>query len=281
MAYEVKLEVFQGPIDLLLHLITKQRVDIYEVSIATITEEYLSAIAGIDSLDLDTATGFLVVAATLLELKSLRLLPSRSPADEGDVGLLEERDLLLARLVECATFRDAGAFLSARLHEGGSYVGRSVTLEPHLVAAAPDLLARTSLQDIARAAAQALAPKPRAEVDMSHVAPITVSVGDAIREVATALQASGRVFFDKLCGRRPRRIDVVVRFLALLELFKAGAIELNQARLFGDIEAIWTGEADTAEVLSDAEEYEVQTVRFAAEAGAAARIGESGAGSER
>src|ERR687892_741338 len=107
MPHEVKLEVFEGPIDLLLHLITRQRVDIYDVSIATITEEYVAALEQMEGIDLETATGFLVVAATLLELKSARLLPGRS-ADDYDGKLLEERDLLLARLIECATYRRAG-----------------------------------------------------------------------------------------------------------------------------------------------------------------------------
>src|SRR3990170_8750914 len=110
MAYEVKLEVFEGPIDLLLHLITRQRVDIYDVSISTIPDEYLKAVEQMTQLDLEIATGFLVVAATLLELKSARLLPSRR-MDEAEAQLLEERDLLLARLVECTTFREAGVWV--------------------------------------------------------------------------------------------------------------------------------------------------------------------------
>src|ERR687893_994101 len=129
MAYEVKLEVFEGPIDLLLHLITRQRVDIYDVSLSQITEEYLAALSGLDAADLETATGFLVVAATLLELKSARLLPGRR-GDEAEAALLEERDLLLARLVECSTFREAGMWISQALASGEGFHGRSVSLEP-------------------------------------------------------------------------------------------------------------------------------------------------------
>ena len=127
MAHEVRLEVFEGPIDLLLHLITRQRVDIYEVSIATITDEYLQALGAMEGLDLEAATGFLVVAATLLELKSARLLPAPDRDDDGDLALLEERDLLLARLVECATFREAGAWLFAGLQRGTDFHPRDVT----------------------------------------------------------------------------------------------------------------------------------------------------------
>lgn len=254
MAYEVKLEVFEGPLDLLLHLITRQRVDIYDVSLATITEEYLAALDQMAELDLETATGFLVVAATLLELKSARLLPTRAD-DEGASKLLEERDLLLARLVECATFREAGAWIAAGLLEGAAFHGRTVALEDRFVDLAPDLLAKVSVADIAAAAARIFAPKPVIELDMSHVSPIRASVKDAITEIAATLELDKRVSFEELCAGRTTRIEVVVRFLALLELFKAGAIEIEQASRFGDISASWTGEVDAQEVLDDAEEY--------------------------
>ena len=256
MTYEVRLDVFEGPIDLLLQLITRQRVDIYDVSLAEITEEYLTAIADLEGLDLETATGFLVVAATLLELKSARLLPS-GQLGEGDAALLEERDLLLARLVECATYREAGAWIAAGLRRGEAFHGRAVTLEPRFLEIAPDLLANTSLHHIARAAGALLAPRPVVELDVSHVAPSTASVADAILEVAARLKGSSRVSFEELCGRSRPRMEVVVRFLALLELFKAGAIELEQATRFGDITAAWTGEADADEVVRTAEEYAV------------------------
>ncbi|HWC14003.1 MAG TPA: ScpA family protein [Actinomycetota bacterium] len=256
MAYEVKLEVFEGPLDLLLHLITRQRVDIYEVSLSTITDEYLRAMAAIDELDLETATGFLVVAATLLELKSARLLPQRA-GDEATSSLLEERDLLLARLVECATFREAGAWLAAGLREGARFHGREVALEDRFVDMAPDLLARIAPDHLAAAAARVFAPKPVIEWDTSHVSPIRASVADAIAELAETLKARERVSFGALCGRGTERIEVVVRFLALLELFKAGAVELDQADRFGDITALWTGEVDADEVLQEADEYSV------------------------
>jgi segregation and condensation protein A len=268
MSYEVKLEVFEGPLDLLLHLITRQRVDIYDVSLATITEEYLAALESMGELDLETATGFLVIAATLLELKSARLLPTRAD-DEGASKLLEERDLLLARLVECATFREAGAWIAVRLAEGSSFHGRSASLEERFVDLAPDLLARASLEDIAGAAGRVLAPRPTLELDISHVSPIRASVKDAIVDLAATLEVDQRVSFEILCaGRRPR-IEIVVRFLALLELFKAGAIELEQAGRFGDITASWTGEVAAEEVLADAEEYTIAEPPAAAHGGGA------------
>lgn len=255
--YEVKLEVFEGPIDLLLQLITRQRVDIYDVSLSTITDEFLAATLRMETLDLESATGFLVVAATLLELKSLRLLPARA-GDPAEGRLLEERDLLLARLVECATYREAGSWVNAGLISGGRFFARSAGLEPQFVDLAPDLLAKVTLEDLALRAALALAPRPEPEIDTSHVNPVTASVKDAIVELCVRLQSASVVSFDELCGRITDRIGVVVRFLALLELFKAGAVDLGQADRFGDIVATWTGEVDVQQVVEDAEEYTVQ-----------------------
>jgi segregation and condensation protein A len=256
MAYEVKTEVFEGPLELLLHLITRQRVDIYSVSISTITDEYVRAIERLENFDLETATGFLVVAATLLELKSARLLPSLR-LGEDDERLLEERDLLLARLVECATYRDAGTWLAAGLAAGAGFHGRTAGLEPHLVDVAPDLLASTSLEDIVLAAERIFAPRPVIELDMSHVQPIRASVRDALLEVAARLRTAP-AGFDELCSTATTRIDQVVRFLALLELYKAGAVELSQADRFGEIRAEWVGGDDDEDLLAGVEEYALE-----------------------
>lgn len=257
MAYEVKLDVFEGPLDLLLNLITRQRVDIYDVPLATITDEYLAAISRMDGLDLEATTGWLVVAATLIELKSLRLLPSGGDGDV-DALLLEERDLLLARLVECATFREAGMWIKAGLELGASWHGRSVGLEPPFADLAPDLLARTSVNDIAAAAGRVLAPVPVPSLDTSHVAPIRASVRDAVVLLAARLESASRASFEELCRDTDDKMEVIVRFLALLELFKVGAVEVAQANRFGDITAIWTGESGAEEALLDAEEYALE-----------------------
>lgn len=272
MPYEVKLEVFEGPLDLLLHLITRQRVDIYDVSVATITEEYLAAMESLGELDLETATGFLVVAATLLELKSARLLPRRGD-DDANSKLLEERDLLLARLVECATFRDAGGWIAACLRAGDSFHGRAVALEERFVDLAPDLLARVGVDDLARAAERILAPRPILQLDTSHVSPIKASVKDAIATISSTLKERVTVSFDELCADRPTRIEVVVRFLGLLELFKAGAVDLDQMISFGDITVSWTGEVDADEVMAEAEEYTVVDATITGPAGAGRKGG--------
>ncbi len=256
MAYEVKLEVFEGPIDLLLHLVSKQRLDIYEVPLAAITDEYIAAMARMAPLDLEAATGFLVVAATLLELKAARLLPGPAP-DEEQALLLEERDRLLVRLVECATFRSAGEWISKYLREGERFHARSAGLEPRFAALAPDLLAHTSLQDVVRAAAAALERGPAPEVDISHLPAAHVSVKAAVADVVTRLAAEGILTFRQLCSGLSERLQVIVRFVALLELFKAGAIELSQAERFGEIQASWTGELDAWDALEGVDEYAV------------------------
>lgn len=247
MSHVVKIDVFEGPIDLLLHLITRQRVDIYDVSLATISAEYLEAVEEMPALDLDVTTGFLVVAASLLELKSTRLLPA-SPPDSASDGWLEERDLLLARLVECATFRDAGAWLSSRLDAGARLHPRAVALEDRFVSCSPDLIAQVSLEGLARSAAAALLEPPEDLVDTSHLGPIVASVREAVVEVANTLRHRSTIGFAELCTVAHDRIAVVVRFLALLELFKAGAVDLSQAERFGEIIATWTGDVDVEAV---------------------------------
>ncbi len=256
MVHEVKTEVFEGPIDLLLQLITRQRVDIYDISLAAITEEYVKVLDRLEGVDLETATGFLVVAATLLELKSARLLPDAA-VDAADPRLLEERDLLLAKLVELSTFREAGAWLSSELTTGEGFIGRSVALEPHLVSVVPDPLQGLNLEHLRRAALRALTPKPVVELDTSHVTSTKESVRDAIEELAGRLDREGSASFRCLCGRGRSRIEVVVRFLALLELFKAGAVDLLQADRFGDITAAWTGAVDVYTILQETDEYAI------------------------
>lgn len=255
MGYEVRLEVFEGPLDLLLHLITRQRVDIYEVSLATITDEYLAALKTLGDLDLETTTGFLVVAATLLELKSARLLPTRGELDEADAQLLEERDRLLARLVECATFRDAGSWIQVGLEHGAARYPAHVPLDPSIAEPPPDLAVKVSVPDLVAAAARVFVPPAPSTVDVSHMSPIRVTVREAIEDLAVRLKMAGRASFEELCGERPERIHVVVRFLGLLEMLKAGAVELSQSDRFGSIEARWTGELDADEVLGEVDEY--------------------------
>jgi segregation and condensation protein A len=251
--HEVRLDVFSGPIDLLLHLITRRRVDIYDVSLAEITDEYLAWLENVPELDLESATGFVVVAATLMELKSARLLPDE--AGEDVASILEERDLLLARLVECATFREAGSWIRGRLIAGERFHARTAGLEPRFVAVAPDLLAQVRVEDLAEVAERLLAPRHQPQLDTSHVAPIRASVRDAIEVIVGRLADGEARSFRRLCVGAGERIEVVVRFLALLELFKAGAVDLEQADRWGDISVAWTGDVSLDEVMREADEY--------------------------
>jgi segregation and condensation protein A len=256
LSHEVKLDVFQGPIELLLHLITRRRVDIYDVSLAEITDEYLTAMAAMETTDLEAATGFLVVAATLMEMKSARLLPAYR-LDAGNGRLLEERDLLLARLVECATYREAGSWFRGRLAAGELFHARSVSMEPEFVGLMPDLLSGIAPRDLGATAARMLAPRPQVELDISHLEPIRASVRAAIADIAGHLEAFSRADFSDLCTNQPR-IEVVVRFLALLELFKAGAIDLDQDGRWGEVSVKWTGTVTVDDVVEGTEEYELQ-----------------------
>jgi segregation and condensation protein A len=255
VSHSVKLDVFEGPIDLLLHLITRQRLDIYEVPLAAIARDYVEALETLDELDLEAATGFLVVAASLLELKSARLLPSPE-SDAEATSALDERDLLLARLVECATYRAAGEWIARLLEHGADRHGRTAGLEARYADLVPDLVEGMTIEHVGLAAARALVPRPLPEVDVGHLAPINASVRDAIASVAERLETVPRLTFRELCSSLGRRIDVVVRFLALLELFKAGAVELRQEEPFGDISARWTGRVAAREVLSEVDEYD-------------------------
>jgi len=243
MTYQVKLEVFEGPFDLLLHLIAKRELDIYDVSLAAITEEYLAHLKEMTELDLEVATEFLVVAATLVEMKASRLLPG-PPRDPDDVLALSERDVLIARLLEYRAFKEAGARLAEMIEANAAYVARSAGPGPDFAHLIPDVLARVSPERLAELAAHALTPRERPRIDVSHITPIRVSVGDAAREIGERLKRQRSATFRALTAGVDRRLEVIVRFLALLELVKRGFADVTQAAGFGDIEATWIAPAD-------------------------------------
>jgi len=242
MPYEVQTAVFEGPFDLLLHLIVRDQVDVHQVSLARIVDGFLAEIERMERLDLDVATEFLLIAATLVELKTRRLLPDLDdPELEEELGLLEERDLLLARLLECKTFRDAGAALARAVQVAALSWPRTAGVEERFLDLVPDVLAGVTGHDLRRAYLRATSPKPVARVDLDHVAPIRVSVADTVAELAASLPAMGRVSFRRLTEGLAVRLEVIVRFLAVLELYKQGRIEVEQAETFGDLVVEWTG----------------------------------------
>jgi len=236
MSYEVQTPVFEGPFDLLLHLILKEEVDLWEISLARIVDAYLAEVDKLGTIDLETATEFLLIAATLVELKARRLLPGRDDVDlDEELARFEERDLLLARLLECKTFQDAARVLHRRITEASRSVARTAGPEEPFRSLAPDPLERIPLDALLAAARRGLAPKVPPEVATDHVAPIRASVRDAIETVLALLPSSGSIRFRDLTIGSGAKLEVIVRFLAVLELFKQGVIDLDQAENFGEL----------------------------------------------
>lgn len=236
MPYEVSTPVFEGPFDLLLHLILKEEVDLWEISLTRIVDAFCTEVEQMERVDLDTATEFLLIAATLVELKARRLLPGRDDLDlDEELARFEERDVLLARLLECKTFQDAASVLHERLVEAGRSVPRTVGPEEPFRSLAPDPLERVPLDAFVDAARRGLAPRPDPEVRTEHIAPIRASVRDAIETVLVLLPPTGAIRFRELAIGVRERIEIVVRFLAVLELFKQGLVDLEQPDTFADL----------------------------------------------
>ena len=254
MSYDVRTAVYEGPFDLLLHLILREQVDLYDVSLTTIVDAYLAELDRLESLDLDRATEFLLIAATLVELKTRRLLPDADDGDlDDDLALWEERDLLLARLLECKTFKDAARVLAAMADVAGRSRPRRAGMEERFLDVAPDLLAGLTPTDLRTAFLRVTAPKPVPHIDLDHLAPVRASVTDAVDELVDELPRVGRISFRDLTAALVDRLAVVVRFLAVLELFKQGMVDLHQTTTFGDIEVVWLGddERDDRPLLAD------------------------------
>jgi segregation and condensation protein A len=249
MPYEVQTPVFEGPFDLLLHLILQEQVDLYEVSLATIVDGYLRELERMEHLELEVASEFLLIAATLVELKSRRLLPVGDDLDlDEELAVWEERDLLLHRLVECKTFKQAAIALQVLASEAGRSQARVAGVDERFLGLMPDLLEGVDAEDVRRAFLRAMAPKPAPRIDLEHVAPIRISVTDAVTELVEELPRLGRTTFRELTGHLAERLQVVVRFLAVLELFKKGLVDLDQPRTFGEIGIVWLGEAGAREL---------------------------------
>jgi segregation and condensation protein A len=241
MGYVVRTEVFEGPFDLLLHLIARQRVDIWQVSLSRITEDYLAEVRRMRQLNLEVATEFLVVAATLLELKAARLLPAPDAEPDEAEAALEERDLLFARLLQYRAYKQVAELFAARLAEQAAYLPRRVGAEDVLKGIAPDLLAGVEPEELVRMAAAALTPTPPPEVTTTHIAPPKLSVAEAVADLAERLRQRGSSSFEDLVGKQAVPIEVVVGLLALLELYKRSLVEIEQTATFGDIAVRWTG----------------------------------------
>ena len=236
MPYEVSTPVFEGPFDLLLHLILKEEVDLWEISLARIVDAFCAEVENMERVDLDLTTEFLLIAATLVELKARRLLPGRENVElDEELMRFEERDLLLARLLECKTFQDAARVINDRLQEASRSIPRTAGPEEPFRSLAPDPLERVALDVFLKAGVRGLTPKPVDEVETAHIAPIRASVRDAIDTVLALLPERGAIRFRELAYGVSEKLEIIVRFLAVLELFKQGVVDLEQVESFGEL----------------------------------------------
>ena len=247
-AFEVHLEVFEGPFDLLLGLISKHKLDITEVALAKVTDEFIGWIKAYREVngtdwDLAKASEFLVVAATLLDLKAARLLPSADGPDEEDLALIEARDLLFARLLQYRAFKGIAAVFEARMADRSRRLPRQVGLEPHLAQLLPELIFGITPDQLAALASRALAPRPDIGIGLDHLHAPAVSVREQAAIVVERLRHSGTVSFRSLVADAEVGV-VVARFLALLELYREGAVAFEQVDALGELSIRWTAEDD-------------------------------------
>ncbi len=260
--FTVRLENFNGPFDLLLGLISKHELDITEIALATVTDEfigYIRAFQGTDAdFSLDEASEFLVIAATLLDLKAARLLPAGEVEDDEDVALLEARDLLFARLLQYKAFKEIARQLGERLAEEGKQFPRQVSLEPAFASMLPELTWRTTPQQFARLAAKALEPREPAptEVGIAHLHGSTVSVREQAELLGIRLRRGHPLSFRQLTQDAEDMLTVVVRFLALLEMFRDAVISFDQGAPLGNLTVRWSADVENWSPASISEEYD-------------------------
>jgi segregation and condensation protein A len=248
----LQLDNFEGPFDLLLNLIAKHKLDITEVALSRVTDEFIAHIkAAGDVWDLEQTSSFLVVAATLLDLKAARLLPQAEVEDEDDLALLEARDLLFARLLQYRAFKQVAAVFEDRLEHEAKRFPRAVGLEERYATLLPEVLIGLGLDEFAALAAKALEPKPVPEVSFAHLHAPAVSVKEQAAVVVDRLRRQGTMTFRALCGDAPDTLTKVARFLSLLELFREGAVGFDQVTPLGELTVRWTGSEEGEVEIND------------------------------
>lgn len=249
-AFEVHLEVFEGPFDVLLALIGKHKLDITEIALAEVTDEFIAHIREFQARDQDwdlgQASEFLLIAATLLDLKASRLLPQTGLEDEEDLALIEARDLLFARLLQYRAFKDIAAAFAVRMTEASALTPRQAGLEPEFAALLPELVFAITPEQLAAIAARALSPKLAPSVDLEHLHVPTVSVREQAALVVAQLRRDGACTFAQLVSGAATTLVVVARFLALLELFRESVVALDQPEALGELTVRWVGDETTA-----------------------------------
>jgi len=241
-AFEVHLDVFEGPFDLLLALISKHKLDITEVALSRVTDEFIAYIGQRSGgWDLDQVSYFLVVAATLLDLKAARLLPSGEVEDEEDLALLEARDLLFARLLQYRAYKEVAAVFAGRMAAAARRFPRRVPLEPRFAGLLPELLFTIGPHEFAAIGARALTPKARPVVSTEHIHAPFVSIRDRAVALASRLRELRRASFRQLTVGATGNHDIVASFLALLELFRDDMVSFEQVAPLGELYVTWTG----------------------------------------
>ena len=243
--FSVHLSNFDGPFDLLLQLISRHKMDVTEVSLSMVTDEFISFIRALEASgegwELDQATEFLVVAATLLDLKAARLLPSGDVENEEDLALLEARDLLFARLLQYRAFKEIAATFNERIATADKSFARVVALDPSLAALLPEVLIGVGAARFAAIAERVLTPKVAPTVAIQHLHMALVSVAEESKMVVEALRHSKTLSFRNLISDADSTLVVVARFLALLDLYRQGVLRFDQVIALGELQISWTG----------------------------------------
>ena len=249
--FSVHLDNFDGPFDLLLQLISRHKMDITEVSLSMVTDEFIAFIRALEASGegwrLDQATEFLVIAATLFDLKAARLLPSGEIEDEEDLALLEARDILFARLLQYRAFKEIAATFALQIEAADKSFARVVALDPALSALLPEVLIGVGAARFAAIAERCLTPKTAPVVAVAHLHTSMVSVADESKRVVEALRAGRTVSFRNLISDADSTLVVVARFLALLDLYRQGVLRFDQVMALGELQISWTG-SDSGEV---------------------------------
>jgi segregation and condensation protein A len=260
--FSVHLSNFDGPFDLLLQLISRHKMDVTEVALSIVTDEFISFIRGLEASgegwDLDQATEFLVVAATLLDLKAARLLPSGEVEDEEDLALLEARDLLFARLLQYRAFKEIAATFSERIAAADKSFPRVVALDTALASLLPEVLIGVGAQRFAAIAERVLMPKVSPVVAVEHLHMALVSVTEESKRVVEALRHSTSMSFRNLISDADSTLVVVARFLALLDLYRQGVLRFDQVVALGELQIRWIGSLEGEVEITD--EFDIPVV---------------------
>lgn len=248
MPFTVHLDVFDGPFDLLLGLIGKHKLDVTEVALAEVTDEFIAHINRMREADpdwdIDVASDFVLVAATLLDLKAARLLPTPALADDEDVALIEARDLLFARLLQYRAYQDLSVWMGERMETAGRAQPRRGGTDPRFADLLPELVLGITPEQFAAIATEALTPKAPPTVGVEHLHRAQVSVAEQWRVVADRVRTQGEASFSALVADADSTLVVVARFLSVLELFRSRSVGLDQPEALGELTVRWTGPVD-------------------------------------